>query len=279
MITELERRMSFGGSVRRYAHESVETRSTMRFSVFHPPAPVTATTPVLYYLPGMTCTDETFMTKAGAQRVAAELGMFIVSCDTSPRDVRLPGDDECWDFGLAAGFYVDATERPWSEHYRMYSYVTRELPTLVSSHFQVSSDRCGIAGDSMGGHGALVCGLRNPDRYRSISAFAPLMSPSVCSMGRKAFNGSLGQQSAQWDQYDASLLVAQVRCASTILIDQGAADEYLEDQLMPRAFVDAARRSGQSVNLRMHAGYGHDWYFISSFIDDHLRFHATHLRG
>ena len=275
-ITELERHTCFGGVVSRYAHESVETRSTMRFSVFAPSS--TGSAPVVYYLPGMTCTDETFMAKSGAQRVAAELGLYLVACDTSPRSVRVAGDDDCWDFGLSAGFYVDATERPWSEHYRMYSYVTRELPAIVSNSLPVRSDRCGIAGDSMGGHGALVCGLRNPDRYRSISALAPLATPSTCSMGQKAFNGYLGPRRDRWEPYDASVLVGRATCRSPILIDQGEDDIYLDNQLKPLAFVEAARRSGQPVDFRMHPGYGHDWYFISSFIEDHLRFHAMHLR-
>jgi len=277
-ITELQRHTCFGGVVSRYVHESVETRSTMRFSVFAP-SRTTCPAAVVYYLPGMTCTDETFMIKSGAQRVAAELGLFLVACDTSPRDVRIAGDDEHWDFGVSAGFYVDATERPWSEHYRMFSYVTRELPAIVSDSFRVRSDRCGIAGDSMGGHGALVCGLRDPDRYRSISALAPLTSPSTCSMGQKAFSAYLGPRRDRWEQYDACVLVGRAPCRSPILIDQGADDIYLEDQLKPWDFVEAARVARQPVNFRMHPGYGHDWYFISSFIEDHLRFHAMHLRG
>ena len=222
-ITELQRHTCFGGVVSRYVHESVETRSTMRFSVFAP-SRTTCPAAVVYYLPGMTCTDETFMIKSGAQRVAAELGLFLVACDTSPRDVR-------------------------------------------------------IAGDSMGGHGALVCGLRDPDRYRSISALAPLTSPSTCSMGQKAFSAYLGPRRDRWEQYDACVLVGRAPCRSPILIDQGADDIYLEDQLKPWDFVEAARVARQPVNFRMHPGYGHDWYFISSFIEDHLRFHAMHLRG
>jgi S-formylglutathione hydrolase len=217
------------------------------------------------------------MIKAGAQRVAAELGLMLVAPDTSPRQPRLPGDDAAWDFGLGAGFYVDATQAPWSAHYRMYSYVTRELPGLVAAHFPGDPQRQGIFGHSMGGHGALVCALRNPAQYRSLSAFAPIAAPMQCPWGRKAFLGYLGNDESQWLDYDASVLIAQRPFHSPILIDQGTADRFLAEQLHPEVFADACRRSGQPFELRMHAGYDHGYYFIQTFMADHLRWHAGQL--
>ena len=248
----------------------------MRFAVYEPPQARHGRVPVLYYLAGLTCTEETFMIKAGAQRVAAELGVMLVAPDTSPR-VRLPGDDASWDFGLAAGFYVDATQAPWSAHYRMYSYVTRELPELIAAEFPADASRQGIFGHSMGGHGALVCALRNPDRYRSLSAFAPIAAPMQCPWGRKAFSGYLGTDQTAWLDYDASVLVAQRPFHAPILIDQGTADKFLAEQLNPEIFAEACRRSGQAFELRMHAGYDHGYYFIQTFVEEHLRWHARQL--
>jgi S-formylglutathione hydrolase len=249
----------------------------MKFSVFVPPQAAQRAVPVLYYLAGLTCTEETFMIKAGAQRMAAELGIMLVSPDTSPRKVRLPGDDANWDFGLGAGFYVDATAAPWSQHYRLYSYVTRELPVLVQSLANVRTDRQGIFGHSMGGHGALVCALRNPQQYRSVSAFAPIAAPSQCPWGQKAFGNYLGTDRASWQQYDASELVAQQRFDYQILIDQGTADKFLTEQLKPELFEAACQRSGTSLTLRYQDGYDHGYYFISTFMEDHLRHHAQYL--
>ncbi len=249
----------------------------MRFSVFAPPQAQAGPVPVLYYLAGLTCTEETFMIKAGAQRLAAELGILLVAPDTSPRTARLPGDDESWDFGLGAGFYVDATEAPWSRHYRMYSYVTSELPALVARQFAVRADAQGIFGHSMGGHGALVAALRNPGQYRSVSAFAPIAAPMQCPWGEKAFSRYLGGARADWAAYDATALVAKAAPRDSILIDQGTADKFLDEQLKPALLVEAARRSGQALELRMQPGYDHGYYFISTFIDDHLRFHAERL--
>jgi S-formylglutathione hydrolase len=234
---------------------------------------------VLYYLAGLTCTEETFMTKAGAQRIAAELGLMLVAPDTSPRQPRLPGDDASWDFGLGAGFYVDATQAPWSAHYRLYSYVTRELPQLITASFSADPARQGIFGHSMGGHGALVCALRNPAQYQSLSAFAPIAAPMQCPWGRKAFAGYLGNDESQWLDYDASVLVAQRPFHSPILIDQGTADKFLAEQLNPQVFADACARSGQALELRMHAGYDHGYYFIQTFMDEHLRWHGRHLHA
>jgi S-formylglutathione hydrolase len=267
----------FGGTQRFLAHDSRECATEMRFSVFEPPQAQHHRVPVLYYLAGLTCTEETFMIKAGAQRVAAELGLMLVAPDTSPRQPRLPGDDTAWDFGLGAGFYVDATQAPWSAHYRMYSYVTRELPGLVAAHFPGDPQRQGIFGHSMGGHGALVCALRNPAQYRSLSAFAPIAAPMQCPWGRKAFLGYLGNDESQWLDYDASVLIAQRPFHSPILIDQGTADRFLAEQLHPEVFADACRRSGQPFELRMHAGYDHGYYFIQTFMADHLCWHAGQL--
>jgi S-formylglutathione hydrolase len=267
----------FGGTQRFFAHESRECATTMRFAVFEPPQARLGRVPVLYYLAGLTCTEETFMTKAGAQRVAAELGLMLVAPDTSPREPRLPGDDTSWDFGLGAGFYVDATEAPWSAHYRMYSYVTRELPGIVAGNFAADAARQGIFGHSMGGHGALVCALRNPDRYRSLSAFAPIAAPMLCPWGRKAFTGYLGTDESRWLDWDASVLVTAMPFHAPILIDQGTADKFLGEQLNPEVFAEAARRAGQPFELRMHAGYDHAYYFIQSFMEDHLRWHARAL--
>jgi len=269
----------FGGTQRFLAHESRECRTEMRFSVYEPPQARDRRVPVLYYLAGLTCTEETFMVKAGAQRLAAELGLMLVAPDTSPRQPRLPGDDASWDFGLGAGFYVDATQPPWSGHYRMYSYVTAELPELVRAKFPVVADRQGIFGHSMGGHGALVCALRNPAQYRSVSAFAPIAAPTRCPWGRKAFSGYLGNDEATWREYDASELVAHRLFHGAILIDQGSADKFLVEQLNPEVFAAASRRSGQACELRMHAGYDHGYYFIQTFMADHLAWHASALNA
>ncbi len=279
-MSDLERlwaRACFGGVQGVYRHVSRECRTSMRFSVYTPPQASRGAVPVLYYLAGLECTEETFAIKAGAQRLAAELGLMLVAPDTSPREPRLPGDDASWDFGLAASFYVDATEAPWSAHYRMYGYVTRELPAAVAAHFPARTDRQGIFGHSMGGHGALVCALRNPDQFRTVSAFAPIVAPSQCPWGRKAFSGYLGADRAAWAEYDATELVARRPHPATILIDQGDGDRFLAEQLLPARFSAACRASGQALTLRMQPGYDHSYYFIQTFIADHLRHHARGL--
>jgi S-formylglutathione hydrolase len=278
-LKTLSEHVCFGGVQRFLAHESRECRTEMRFAVYEPPQARERRVPVLYYLAGLTCTEETFMIKAGAQRLAAELGLMLVSPDTSPRQPRLPGDDASWDFGLGAGFYVDATQAPWSAHYRMYSYVTRELQELIAEHFPALAERQGIFGHSMGGHGALVCALRNAARYRSLSAFAPIAAPSRCPWGRKAFSGYLGADEIAWRDYDASELVARAPFHGPILIDQGSADKFLAEQLYPEIFAEACRRAGQAFELRMHPGYDHGYYFIQSFIADHLAWHASALNA
>lgn len=268
----------FGGTQYFYSHESRECRTEMRFSVYLPPAAKEGSdVPVLYYLAGLTCTEETFMIKGGAQRLAAELGLILVAPDTSPRKARIPGDDASWDFGLGAGFYVDSTQAPWSQHYRMYSYVTRELPEAVKLLTGSRCERQGIFGHSMGGHGALICALKNPDQYLSVSAFAPIGAPMQCPWGQKAFGNYLGADQSTWRAYDASELIAAKRYPRPILIDQGAGDKFLQEQLKPELFIEAARRSGSEVQHRMHTGYDHGYYFISTFMEDHLRHHARQL--
>lgn len=268
----------FEGTQRFFVHESRECRTEMRFSVYVPPQAEQRPVPVLYYLAGLTCTEETFMIKAGAQRIAAELGIMLVSPDTSPRKARYPGDDAAWDFGIGAGFYVDATQAPWSKSYRMYSYVTSELPELVRSIGGADAERQSIFGHSMGGHGALVCALKNPERYKSVSAFAPISSPSDVPWGQKAFAGYLGVDRSQWEQYDATALIRSRSSDKPILIDQGTADKFLAEQLQPERFQQACEQAGVKLTLRMQPGYDHGYYFISTFMADHLRHHATYLR-
>jgi S-formylglutathione hydrolase len=254
----------------------------MRFSVFVPPQAAAGPVPVLYYLAGLTCTEETFMIKAGAQQHAARLGLMLVAPDTSPRTAPLPGDKDAWDFGIGAGFYVDATAAPWKQHYRMYSYVTAELPALVEANFPVDRARQGIFGHSMGGHGALTIGLRNPQRYRSISAFAPIVAPRQVPWGRKAFTGYLGSDEGTWDDYDATVLMRRLQDAKQrpkILVDQGTADQFLEQQLRPQLLEEAAREVGYPLKLRRQEGFDHGYYFISTFIKDHLQHHARALKG
>lgn len=273
---------SFGGVVGFYRHDAATTASSMRFSVFTPPQAEKGRVPVLYYLAGLTCTEETFMMKAGANRVAAELGLMLVAPDTSPRGLKLPGESDSWDFGVGAGFYVDATQEPWAKNYHMYSYVTQELPALIDAGFATDPKRQGIFGHSMGGHGALTIALRNPERYRSVSAFAPIAAPKSCPWGQKAFAGYLGPDRGQWSAYDATELVAQVKDAGqrpAILIDQGTSDQFLEKQLHPHLFEEAAKKVGYRVTVRHQAGYDHSYYFISTFMEDHLRHHDRTLKG
>ncbi len=272
----------FGGTVGFYRHQSASTQSAMRFAVFTPPQAARGAVPVLYYLAGLTCTEETFMIKAGAQRMAAELGVMLVAPDTSPRGLNLPGESASWDFGVGAGFYLDATEAPWSKHFRMYSYVTEELRALISAHFPADPARTGIFGHSMGGHGALVLGLRNPQIYRSISAFAPISAPRQCPWGQKAFTGYLGPDHGQWAEYDATEIAARVQDGAhrtALLVDQGLADPYLAEQLHPHLLEKACQQSGLKLTLRRHEGYDHGYYFIAGLIEDHLRHHLRILNG
>ena len=266
----------FGGTQGVYKHSSQELDCEMRLAVFTPPQAEVEPCPVVFWLSGLTCTEENFTVKAGAQRVAAELGLGIVAPDTSPRGVNVPGEDDSYDFGSGAGFYLDATEAPWSQHYRMYSYVTGELPALIFKHFPARADRQAIMGHSMGGHGALTIALKNPDTFASVSAFAPIVAPMQVPWGEKAFGRYLGSDRATWADYDATALIrAGRRHPGTILIDQGLADNFLAEQLQPNLFIDACESAGQAVELRMQLDYDHSYFFIATFIEDHLRHHAA----
>lgn len=283
MVDILSERACFGGVLRICRHDSSAIGLPMRFAVYLPPqAQPGAQLPVLFYLAGLTCNEETFMMKGGAQRMAAELGIMLVAPDTSPREAHVDGESADWDFGIGAGFYLDATQPPWQMNYRMESYV-HELRALVcdSARSQLPGDpaRVGIFGHSMGGHGALTLALRRPDLFRSVSAFAPIAAPSRCPWGRKAFKGYLGSDESKWAQHDASALMATLHqpFPNGILIDQGLADQFLDEQLYPEAFEEACARAGQPLELRRHHGYDHGYYFIASFMEDHLRFHAERL--
>ncbi len=272
----------FGGAQRFYQHSSREIGLPMKFSVYLPPQALQgAKVPALMYLAGLTCNEETFMTKASAQRLAAELGLALVAPDTSPRGANAPGEADSWDFGVGAGFYLDATEAPWESHWRMEGYLTRDLLPLLGKHLPIDLDRVGIFGHSMGGHGALTLALRHPGMFKSLSAFAPIAAPTQCPWGRKAFSGYLGTDEAEWLNHDASALMAAQKTApypGGILIDQGLADKFLlEKQLLPEAFETACERVQQPLTLRRQPGYDHGYYFIQSFMDDHLRFHAQAL--
>ncbi|WP_332675386.1 S-formylglutathione hydrolase [Aromatoleum sp.] len=276
-LENLSSQKCFGGWLKRYRHRATTLDCDMTFSVYLPPQAGERKLPVLYWLSGLTCTDENFMQKAGAQRVAAELGLVLVVPDTSPRGPDVPGDpDGAWDFGHGAGFYLNATEEPWARHYRMHDYVVEELPALIEENFPVSDAR-GIFGHSMGGHGALVCALRNPGRYRSVSAFAPISNPMNCPWGEKAFSRYLGSDPDRWREWDATMLIAQAREKLPILIDQGDQDSFLATQLRPDVLESAADGGGYPLTLRMQSGYDHSYYFIASFIEDHLRHHANAL--
>jgi S-formylglutathione hydrolase len=267
----------FGGTQGFYKHDSAVIGLPMKFGVYVPPQAQAGPVPVLYYLAGLTCTEETFAIKAGAQRVAAELGLMLVTPDTSPRDTGIEGADASWDFGHGAGFYLDATQPPWSRHFRMESWVTQELRELVAARFPARDDRVGLFGHSMGGHGALTLALRHPGRYQSVSAFAPIAAPTQCPWGDKAFSGYLGADRAAWAQHDATALIQAGHRLPPLLIDQGLADKFLAEQLHPHLFEHACAQAGQPLTLRRHEGYDHGYYFIASFVEDHLRHHAATL--
>lgn len=280
-MSELEVRAEhacFGGRQGFYAHPSEACAGPMRFSVFLPPAALAGErVPALYYLAGLTCNEEHLPTKGGAQRLASELGLALVACDTSPRAHRYPGDDASWDFGVGAGFYLDATEAPWAESYRMESHVVHELPSWIERSFPVREDARGLFGHSMGGHGALTLALRHPERYRSVSAFAPIVAPSRVPWGEKAFAGYLGEDRARWAEHDACELVRRRPLGTEILVDQGTSDRFLERELRPELLEEACAAAGQALRLRRHPGHDHSYYFISTFMDDHLRHHARFL--
>ena len=268
----------FDGTVAYYSHQSATCNCEMNFAVYLPPQARSQSVPILYYLSGLTCNEENFMTKAGAQRSAAELGIMLVAPDTSPRNTGIPDEDKEWDLGSGAGFYVDATQSPWDKYYQMYSYITKELPELIAANFQVKANKQSIMGHSMGGHGALICALKNSQQYLSVSAFAPIASPMQCPWGEKLFTAYLGTNKQEWAQYDATELVKSIQLDSTILIDQGTTDQfYQQQQLLPEKFQQACQEVGQKLNLRWQEGYDHSYFTISSFITDHIQHHAIHL--
>ena len=270
---------SFGGVQRVYSHESRSTLTPMKFAVFTPPQAEAGPVPVLFYLSGLTCTWENVTVKGGIQRAAADHGAMIVAPDTSPRGDGVPDEDR-YDFGTGAGFYVDATAAPWNANYRMYSYVSQELPALVDSEIPGGDpEKQGIFGHSMGGHGALTVAMKNPDRFQTLSAFAPIVSPMACPWGRRALTGYLGDNESALSDYDACRLVASAGWKGDILIDQGTQDEFLETELLPHLFADACRQAGVPLTLRMQEGYDHSYYFISSFMDDHVAWHVDRLTG
>jgi S-formylglutathione hydrolase len=280
MLELVEEHACHGGVQRIYRHDSRVIGLPMRFSAFLPRRAAHRRVPALFYLAGLTSTEETFPIKAGAQRFAEQHGIALISPDTSPRGAGVPGESASWDFGVGAGFYIDATEAPWSTHYRMYSYVVEELSETVMANLPIERGRLGIFGHSMGGHGALTIALRNPDRFRSVSAFAPIAAPTRCPWGEKAFAGYLGADRDAWKPYDASELVARPGAAKFvdgILIDQGLADPFLAEQLHPHLFEAACLAAGQPLTLRRHLGYDHGYYFISTFIEDHIAHHARVL--
>ncbi len=271
---------TFDGTQAVYAHQSAVNSCEMRFGVYTPPEDKhgKGPYPTLYWLSGLTCTEENFIIKSGAQRIAAELGIMIVNPDTSPRGEGVPDDENAaYDFGLAAGFYVNATQAPWSKHYQMYDYVTQELRGLVEKEFPIDVARTGIFGHSMGGHGSLTLHLKNPNIYKSCSAFAPISAPSQTPWGRKAFSNYLGDDETTWAEYDATKLVEQRPSSAKIFVDQGTADDYLADELRPDLFAKAAEMSGQKVTLKMRDGYDHSFFFISTYLEEHMRWHLQQL--
>jgi len=270
----------FGGVQGFYRHVSEATGTPMKFGVFTPPG--AKKVPVVYFLAGLTCTEETFAIKAGAQQAAAELGLALVTCDTTPRDLGIPGETDAWDFGAGAGFYLDATSAPWAGPYAMESYVLRDLRAAVHANFPVDPGVEGLFGHSMGGHGALTLGVKNPGIFKSLSAFAPIAAPTRCPWGVKAFTGYLGPDQATWAAYDASLLIESLASAKdrpALLVDQGLADKFLEAQLHPHLLEAACQKSGYPLTLRRHDGYDHGYFFIASFVADHLRHHALTLKS
>ncbi|EAR22020.1 S-formylglutathione hydrolase [Nitrococcus mobilis] len=272
-----ERHRCFGGQVEFYRHWSTACNTPMRFSIFLPPQAEHGKVPVLYWLSGLTCTEENFIEKSGAQRYAAEHGIMLVAPDTSPRGLNLPGEDDAYDFGSGAGFYLNATQAPWNAHYRMYDYVVEELPALIASTFPADVQRTGVFGHSMGGHGALTVALRNPERYRSVSAFAPICAPSLSPWGKKAFSAYLGSDESTWQKYNAHHLVRSTASRLPLLVDQGTADQFITEQLMPWELEKACREVDYPLTLRFQAGFDHSYYFISTFMRDHLAYHASAL--
>ncbi len=278
-LETVEEYRCFGGTQGIYRHSSKVTQTMMQFSVFMPPGGAEQKKPALWFLSGLTCSEENFTVKSGAQQFAADSGMILIVPDTSPRGAGIEGEDDSYDFGTGAGFYLDATASPWKQNYRMYSYIVSELQRLAVDYFPIDVRKQGITGHSMGGHGALTIALKNPQRYQSVSAFAPICAPMQCPWGQKAFRGYLGEDRTQWSQYDAVELIKMGHRCNGILVDQGRADQFLDDQLMPDRLSAVCTDYGQPLQLRKQTGYDHSYYFIASFIEDHIRFHAANLHS
>ncbi|XP_031568459.1 S-formylglutathione hydrolase-like [Actinia tenebrosa] len=279
-LNEVSSNASFEGYQKVFSHQSSELKCEMKFSVYIPPQAESQNVPVLYYLSGLTCTEQNFIGKGGAQKYAAQEGIMIVGPDTSPRGVNIEGEDDSWDFGSGAGFYVDATEPKWKNNYRMYSYVTKELPAVIQSNFPVIANKQSITGHSMGGHGALICTLKNPGLYKSVSAFAPICNPMACPWGKKGFTGYLGPNKDAWKEYDSCELVKKYSGpALDILIDQGTSDQFYPNQLLPENLVEASKGTNVKISLRMQEDYDHSYYFISTFMEDHIKHHAKYLKA
>ncbi|MGD1805034.1 S-formylglutathione hydrolase [Dapis sp. BLCC M126] len=282
MSTEIKlvkQHQCFAGTVSYYFHSSSTCNIEMRFSIYQPLQAKSQSLPILYFLSGLTCTEENFMAKAGAQQFANKYGLILVVPDTSPRNTGIVGEDDDWDFGTGAGFYINATSEPWKKHYQMYSYVVEELPEIIAKNFPVQPDKQSIFGHSMGGHGALICALKNPEKYQSVSAFAPISALMHCPWGEKAFRNYLGTNRENWRNYDASELVLTSGYNRPILIDVGTADPFLaQKQLLPDVFENACKKVGLPLTLRMQENYDHSYYFIASFIEDHIRYHAEALK-
>jgi len=277
MLETRNQHACFGGIQGFYQHPSAIIGLPMRFSVYQPPQAKDHAVPVLFFLAGLTCTEETFMIMAGAQRYASEYGLILVSMDTSPRQTGIAGEADHWDFGAGAGFYLDATTEPWCNFYRMESYITQELRGLIIKHFPADENRVGIFGHSMGGHGALTLALRYPELYRSVSAFAPICAPMHCPWGQKAFRNYLGENQENWQLYDATALIKDGRKVPDLLVDQGLNDQFLTEQLHPHHLENACAATGQKLTLRYHQDYDHSYYFISTFIGEHLSYHREQL--
>ncbi|WP_419904255.1 S-formylglutathione hydrolase [Kiloniella sp.] len=283
-VTDLElisENKMFGGLQRVYCHVSSVCNGAMRFAIYLPPAALEGKkVPVLTYLSGLTCTEDNVTVKAGAQRIASELGMIFIAPDTSPRGQNIEGEDDSYDFGSAAGFYLDATQEPWAKSYNMYSYITKELQEVISANFESADmSRQGITGHSMGGHGALTIHLKNPDLFKSCSAFAPICAPMSCPWGEKALTGYLGSNQDSWRDYDATELVRRSPSKATLLVDQGTSDNFLKEQLKPELLEEACKETGQSLNLRLQDGYDHSYFFMATFIEDHLKHHFEALKS
>jgi len=273
----LSKTRSFGGELMRFRHSSSSCSCDMTFGVYLPPQASKGSVPALYWLSGLTCTDENFIQKAGAQQYAAENGIALIMPDTSPRGEHVPDDIDSWDFGSGAGFYVNATQQPWSKNYRMYDYIVEELPVLITDNFPIDENRQSIFGHSMGGHGAITIALKNPEKYRSVSAFSPICSPKQCPWGEKALSRYIGEDRTNWDQYDSCALIQSSASKIPIMVDQGDADDFLTEQLKPQLLEQACEQQGHPLTLRMQSGYDHSYYFIATFMKDHIEYHAKYL--